>query len=143
MFAKEAKILIVDDMTSIRDLVRVSLNKLGYENITEAQDGMQALEMIKSQKKLGRQYDLVLCDWNMPRMMGIDLLKTVRRDPEWEFLPFILVTTESEKINILEAIASGVSDYIVKPFSVTVLQNKMASVHKRLIETLKKGRPVS
>lgn len=138
MFPKEAKILIVDDMTSIRDLVRISLNKLGYENVSEAQDGAQALELIKNQQKLGRQYDLVLCDWNMPKMMGIDLLKTVRRNPEWEFLPFILITTESEKTNILEAIASGVSDYVVKPFSVTILQNKIASVHKRLTEKLTK-----
>lgn len=138
MFAKEAKILIVDDMTSIRDLVRISLNKLGFENITEAQDGAQALDLINNQQKLGRQYDLILCDWNMPKMMGIDLLKSVRKNPDWEFLPFILITTESEKTNILEAIASGVSDYIVKPFSVTVLQGKMASVHKRLIEKLKK-----
>lgn len=138
MFAAESKILIVDDMTSIRDLLRISLNKLGFENITEAQDGQEAFELIKTQQKLGKQYDLVLCDWNMPKMMGIDLLKNVRKNAEWEFLPFILITTESEKTNILEAIASGVSDYIVKPFSVTVLQNKMVSVHNRLIEKLRK-----
>ncbi len=138
MFPKEARILIVDDMTSIRDLVRVSLNKLGYESIVEAPDGATALDLIQKQQKSNRQFDLVLCDWNMPKMMGIDLLKTVRKNPEWEFLPFILITTESEKTNILEAIASGVSDYIVKPFSVSILQNKMASVHKRLTEKITK-----
>ncbi len=138
MFPKESKILIVDDMTSIRDLVRISLNKIGFENITEAHDGAMALELIKNQQKLGRQYDLILCDWNMPKMMGIDLLKTVRQNPDWEFLPFILITTESEKTNILEAIANGVSDYVVKPFSVAILQGKLASVHKRLAEKIKK-----
>ncbi len=136
MFPNDIRILVVDDMPSIRDLVRTSLKKLGFENIFEAQDGQHALDLLNSYHKDGKPFNLVLADWNMPRMMGIDLLKNVRKNPHWEFLPFILITTESEKAQILEAIASGVSDYVVKPFSVAVLQNKIAAVYKRWTEKI-------
>ncbi len=138
MFPPETRILIVDDMPSIRDLVRSSLTKLGYIHLFEAQDGQQGLEVLKTQKRMGAPIELVLADWNMPKLMGIDLLKAVRAVPEWELLPFILITTESEKTQILEAIASGVTDYIVKPFSLNVLQGKIAAAYKRFRDAKEK-----
>ncbi|OQW50722.1 MAG: hypothetical protein A4S09_11235 [Proteobacteria bacterium SG_bin7] len=131
MFAKESRFLIIDDMSSIRDFVHASLKSLGYENILEAPDGVIAIEILKKQSRNGAPIDVILCDWNMPKLMGIDLLRQIREAPEWEFVPFIMITTESEKSQILQAISSGVTDYIVKPFSVSVLQQKLLAAYKR------------
>lgn len=134
MFPKETKFLIVDDMRSMLDLIHVALKKLGYENIVEASEGKEALELLKKNQRMATPINVVLCDWNLPKMMGIDILKAVREVPEWEFLPFIMITTESEKAQILEALASGVTDYIVKPFSLAVLQGKLVAAYKRSLD---------
>ena len=123
-------------MPSIRELMRITLENIGFKNIIEAADGKQGLDILNSHKDSGSPIDLVISDWNMPKMMGIQLLKAVRNQPDWEDLPFIILTTESEKVNILEAVATGVSDYIVKPFSQKLLESKLRAVHHRLNGTL-------
>ncbi len=131
MFVKESRFLIIDDMSSMRDFLHACLKALGYENILESPDGVLAIEILKKQSRNGAPIDVILCDWNMPKLMGIDLLRQIREVPEWEFIPFIMITTESEKAQILQAISSGVTDYIVKPFSVSVLQQKLLAAYKR------------
>lgn len=131
MFAKESRFLIIDDMSSMRDFVHACLKSLGYEFILESPDGVLAIEILKKQSRNGAPIDVILCDWNMPKLMGIDLLRQIREVPEWEFIPFIMITTESEKAQILHAISSGVTDYIVKPFSISVLQQKLLAAYKR------------
>lgn len=134
MFPPESRFLIIEDMSSMRDFIHASLKSLGYENILEAPDGVLAIEILKKQSRSGAPVDVILADWNMPKMMGIDLLKAIREVPDWEFIPFIMITTESEKAQILQAISSGVTDYIVKPFSISILQQKLLAAYKRSLQ---------
>lgn len=120
------EILIVDDFNTMRRIVKTCLKQLGFENVTEAEDGQVAL----SKLQLG-QFKLVISDWNMPNMMGIDLLKAVRSDEKLKTIPFIMITAEGQKENILEAAKSGVSNYIVKPFTADTLQQKLDVVFKK------------
>ncbi len=134
MFPLESRFLIVEDMSSMRDFIHASLKSLGYTNIYEAPDGILGIEILKKQSRSGAPIDVILADWNMPKMMGIDLLRSIREVPEWEFTPFILITTESEKSQILQAISSGVTDYVVKPFSISILQQKLLAAYKRSLQ---------
>ncbi|MCX7978299.1 MAG: response regulator, partial [Bdellovibrionaceae bacterium] len=97
MFPPETRILVVDDMPSIRDLVKNHLKAMGYKNVLEAEDGEAALRILIQQNSFGQAVGLVVCDWNMPKMSGLDLLKQVRATVEWQNLPFILLTSESER----------------------------------------------
>ncbi|MNJ94672.1 Chemotaxis protein CheY [compost metagenome] len=124
MFPHETRILVIDDMPSIRDLVKNTLKAMGYKNIQEAGDGEEALQiLLKSNANLPIQ--LVISDWNMPKMKGLDLLKQVRATAEWTNLPFVLLTSESERDQVTEAVLAGVSQYIVKPFSAKVFEDKL------------------
>jgi two-component system, chemotaxis family, chemotaxis protein CheY len=125
VFQTNAKILIVDDMTAIRDLVKNQLAAMGYKNVLQAVDGEEALRMLMSATAEGIPFELVISDWNMPRMKGIDFLKKVRAVPDWEQLPFVLLTSESERDQVTEAVMSGVSQYIVKPFSGKIFEEKL------------------
>jgi two-component system chemotaxis response regulator CheY len=112
------KILIVDDSSTMRKILTNMLKKIGLTNISEAVNGKTALEKLQNGK-----FDLVFCDWNMPGMRGIDLLKSVRADDKLKDLPFVMVTAETMKDNIIQAVKAGVTSYIEKPFSAeTVLQ---------------------
>ena len=102
------KVLIVDDFATMRRILKNIMKQIGFSDITEADNGKNALKVLKSQA-----IDLVLCDWNMPEMPGIEVLNTVRADDELKATPFIMVTAEAQKENILEAVKSGVSSYIV------------------------------
>lgn len=117
------KILIVDDFSTMRKIIRNILTQLGFKNILEADDGTTALEILGKEK-----IDLVISDWNMPKMSGLELLKAVRSNEATKDLPFIMVTAEAQKENILEAIKYKVSQYIVKPFTPETLKEKLEKV---------------
>ena len=120
---KKIKILIVDDFATMRKVIRNLLKQSGYENVTEAEDGVAAMSVLKSTK-----IDFVISDWNMPNMTGIELLKAVRSDNELGAMPFLMVTAESLKENVVEAVKAGVSNYIVKPFTAEVLGEKIDKI---------------
>ncbi len=128
MFSTSTKILIIDDMKTMRKIVAKSLKDLGFENITESEDGVKGWEAISAPNA---DYGLVISDWNMPNGSGIELLKKVRTDTRFANLPFMLVTAESEKAQVLEALTVGVSAYVVKPFSMQTLQVKMVEAFKK------------
>lgn len=117
------KILIVDDFSTMRKIIRNILIQLGFKNILEADDGTTALEILKKEK-----VDLIISDWNMPKMSGLELLKAVRSDENLKDIPFIMVTAEAQKENILEAIKYKVNQYIVKPFTPETLKEKLEKV---------------
>lgn len=114
------KILIVDDFSTMRRIVRNLLKQLSFNNVDEAEDGDVALEKLKD-----GSYDFVITDWNMPNMTGLELLKAVRADEQLKDLPVLLITAEAEKENVVLAAEAGVNDYIVKPFTGDVLQQKI------------------
>ena len=123
---KEMPILVVDDFSTMRKILRTSLKQMGFNNITEAEDGQIALDKLQS-----GEFELVVSDWNMPNMMGIDLLRAVRADERLKDMPFLMVTAEGKKENVLEAAKAGVSNYIVKPFNVDSLSQKLEAVFKK------------
>ncbi len=121
----DIKILVVDDMSTMRRIIRTILNQLGYSNIEEAENGKQALAKLKKEK-----FDFVVTDWNMPEMDGLSLVKAIRSDDELKHLPVLMVTAEAKKENVMEALKAGVNNYIVKPFTPEVLKEKMEKVFK-------------
>ncbi len=127
MEIKKIKILVVDDFATMRKVIRNLLKQSGFENVAEAEDGAIALQTLKSTK-----VDFVISDWNMPNMTGIDLLRAVRSDNELNKLPFLMVTAESLKENVVEAVKAGVSDYIVKPFTHEVLGEKIDKIMQNI-----------
>jgi two-component system chemotaxis response regulator CheY len=120
---KKIKILVVDDFATMRKVIRNLLKQSGYENVTEAEDGVAAMSVLKSTK-----IDFVISDWNMPNMTGIELLRAVRSDNDLAAMPFLMVTAESLKANVVEAVKAGVSNYIVKPFTAEVLGEKIDKI---------------
>jgi len=117
------KILVVDDFATMRRIIKNVLKQIGFTNISEAENGNSALKAMKSEK-----FDLVMCDWNMPEMPGIELLNKVRSDEELKNTPFVMVTAETQKENILQAVKAGVSNYVVKPFTVDTVEQKLRKV---------------
>lgn len=117
------KVLVVDDFATMRRIVRNILKQLGFMNIVEADDGATALEIMKSDK-----IDLVLCDWNMPKISGLELLKQMKADSDLKNIPFLMITAEAQKQNIIEAVKTGVSNYIVKPFTADTIAEKLKKV---------------
>lgn len=117
-------ILIVDDFPTMRKIVKSVLKQLGYQNISEAEDGQLALNFLK----VNPQIEFIVSDWNMPNMTGIELLKMVRADPKLKHLPFLMVTAEADKDNIVEAVKSGVNNYIVKPFNAATMKEKIDKI---------------
>jgi two-component system chemotaxis response regulator CheY len=116
-------VLIVDDYATMLRIVKNLLKQIGFENVDEATDGGAALQMMKLKK-----YGLVISDWNMQPVTGIEFLRNVRADAELKGTPFIMVTAESKTDNVIEARNAGVSNYIVKPFSSEILKGKIESV---------------
>ncbi len=121
----DIRILVVDDMSTMRRIIRTILNQLGYSNIEEAENGKQALAKLKKEK-----FDFVVTDWNMPEMDGLSLVKAIRSDDELKHIPVLMVTAEAKKENVMEALKAGVNNYIVKPFTPEVLKEKMEKVFK-------------
>ena len=122
---KKMPILVVDDFSTMRRIVKNCLKQLGFDNITEAEDGAVALEKLKA-----GEFKFIVSDWNMPNMMGIYLLKAVRASESLKHIPFLMVTAEAQKENILEAAKAGVSNYIIKPFTADLLTEKMEAIFK-------------
>jgi two-component system chemotaxis response regulator CheY len=116
-------ILIVDDYKTMLRIIRNLLKQLGFENVDEATDGSQALQKLRQ-----KPYSLVISDWNMEPMTGLQLLKEVRADAKLKTTPFIMVTAESKKENVVAAAQAGVNNYIVKPFNADTLKGKLTSV---------------
>ncbi len=120
---KKMKILIVDDFATMRRIIKNILRQLGYTNILEADDGSTALNILRKEK-----VDLVITDWNMPKMSGLELLKAIRADERLKDIPVMMVTAEALKENIIEAVKAGVNQYIVKPFTAQTLQEKINKI---------------
>ena len=122
-FDPNMQVLIVDDFSTMRRIVKNILRQLGFVNISEADDGTTAWEVLQKQK-----IDFVVSDWNMPQMTGIELLRKVRADPKLGNMPFLMVTAEAQQENILEAAQAKVSNYIVKPFTADTLKKKIDKI---------------
>jgi len=116
-------VLVVDDFATMRRILKNILRQIGFTNIYEADNGKNALNMLKKQK-----FDLILCDWNMPEMSGLELLSKVRSDNELKDTPFVMVTAEAQKNNIIQAVQAGVSNYVVKPFTAETITGKLEKV---------------
>lgn len=117
------KVLIVDDFATMRRILRNILKQIGFTDINEADDGSTALKELKKEK-----YDLILCDWNMPEMPGIDLINAIRADDELKGIPFVMITAEAQKDNIIGAVKAGVNSYVVKPFTAETIGEKLKKV---------------
>lgn len=124
----DIKILIVEDMAVLRKMVRGMLSQIGFTNISEADDGATAWPMIQSAVKEGKPFEFIISDWNMPTMSGLELLKNVRADATMVKTPFLMVTAENDQENVVVAIKSGVSNYVVKPFSAQILKEKIEKI---------------
>ena len=121
------KILIVDDFSTMRRIIKNLLRDLGFTNTQEADDGLTALPMLKS-----GDFDFLVTDWNMPGMTGIDLLKEVRADGKLAKLPTLMVTAEAKRDQIVEAAQAGVNGYVVKPFTAQALKEKIEKIFERV-----------
>ena len=119
------KILVVDDMVTMRRIVKNILKQLGFANIDEAENGQEALQKLR-----GDTYGFVVSDWNMPVMTGIELLRAIRADEKLKAIPVLMVTAEAQQSNLVEAVQAGVSNYIVKPFTAETMQEKLGKIFK-------------
>ncbi|HUX89138.1 MAG TPA: chemotaxis response regulator CheY [Gallionellaceae bacterium] len=117
------KILVVDDFSTMRRIVRNLLKELGFSNVHEAEDGIEALRKLRADT-----FDFVVSDWNMPNMTGIDLLREIRKDGSLKHLPVLMVTAEAKRENIIEAAEAGASGYVVKPFTAITLDEKLQKI---------------
>jgi two-component system chemotaxis response regulator CheY len=124
---KNMKVLVVDDFSTMRRIIKNLLRDLGFTNISEADDGNTALPMLKT-----GDFDFVVTDWNMPVMQGIDLLKAIRADEKLSHIPVLMVTAEAKKDQIVMAAQAGVNGYIVKPFTAATLSAKLDKIFQRL-----------
>jgi len=123
MAIESIKILVVDDFATMRKIIKNLLGQLGYKNVHEADDGSTALVMLEKER-----FDLIIADWNMPQMSGLNLLKTTRDNENYKNTPFVMVTAEANKNNIVAAIQAGATDYIIKPFNANTLQEKIKKI---------------
>ncbi|QPD04833.1 MAG: chemotaxis regulator transmitting signal to flagellar motor component [Candidatus Nitrospira kreftii] len=119
------KILVVDDMVTMRRIVKNMLKQLGFPNCDEAENGQEALQKLR-----GDTYGFVVSDWNMPVMSGIDMLRAIRADDKLKAIPVLMVTAEAQQSNLVEAVQAGVSNYIVKPFTAETMQEKLGKIFK-------------
>jgi two-component system chemotaxis response regulator CheY len=124
---KNMKILIVDDFSTMRRIIKNLLRDLGFTNTAEADDGTSALPMLQS-----GSFDFLVTDWNMPGMSGIDLLRAVRADERLKHLPVLMVTAEAKRDQIIEAAQAGVNGYVVKPFTALALKEKIEKIFERV-----------
>lgn len=123
---KNMRILVVDDFATMRKVIKNLLKQAGYNNIVEAEDGAEALKVLKSVK-----VEFIISDWNMPNMNGLEFLKAVRADTELSGMSFLMVTAEALQENVVLAVKAGVSDYIVKPFTAEILNEKIEKILKK------------
>lgn len=119
------KVLVVDDMVTMRRIVKNILKQLGFSNIDEAENGQEGLQKLRAEP-----FGFVVSDWNMPVMTGIDMLRAIRADDKLKAIPVLMVTAEAQQANLVEAIQAGVSNYIVKPFTAETMQEKLQKIFK-------------
>lgn len=124
---KDIKILVVDDFSTMRRIIKNLLRDLGFTNVDEADDGKTALPILKQ-----GYVDFLITDWNMPEMTGIDLLKAVRADASLAHIPVLMVTAEAKREQIIAAAQAGVNGYVVKPFTAAVLKEKIDKIFERI-----------
>lgn len=124
---KNMKILVVDDFSTMRRIIKNLLKDLGFTNVQEADDGSTALPMLQQS-----DFDFVVTDWNMPGMQGIDLLRAIRSDDNLKHTPVLMVTAEAKKEQIVAAAQAGVNGYVVKPFTAATLKEKLDKIFERL-----------
>jgi two-component system chemotaxis response regulator CheY len=128
MYSPETVVLVVDDMLTMRKLVKKACQGLGFTNFVEAKDGQEAwAAMCEANPAVG----LVISDWNMPNCSGLEFLKRVRASEQYKEMPFVLLTAESEAAQVQEAVLAGVDNYIVKPFTEAILREKLEVVYKK------------
>jgi two-component system chemotaxis response regulator CheY len=125
--SKRVRILVVDDFSTMRRIIRALLGDLGYTDVHEAGDGRSALDLLK-----GQSFDFMITDCNMPGMTGLELLKAVRAEPSTKAMPVLMVTAEGKRDQILESAELGVSGYIMKPFTVQALKDRIESILHRM-----------
>ncbi|MBI3149068.1 MAG: chemotaxis response regulator CheY [Betaproteobacteria bacterium] len=123
----DIKFLVVDDFSTMRRIVRNLLKELGFSNVEEAEDGVNAL-----QKLTAGDFDFIVSDWNMPNMDGLELLKRIRADERLKGLPVLMITAEAKKENIIAAAQAGANGYIVKPFTASTLDEKLSKIFQKL-----------
>ncbi|WP_414499470.1 MULTISPECIES: chemotaxis response regulator CheY [unclassified Zymobacter] len=127
MSDKNMKFLVIDDFPTMRRIVRNLLKELGYANVEEAEDGVDALNKLRE-----GSFDFVVSDWNMPNLDGLEMLKQIRQDDQLKHLPVLMVTAEAKKENIIEAAQAGASGYVVKPFTAGTLEEKLNKIFEKL-----------
>lgn len=127
MASKDLRFLVVDDFSTMRRIVRNLLKELGFMNVEEAEDGVDALTKLRN-----TPIDFVITDWNMPNMDGLDLLKNIRSDAGLAQMPVLMVTAEAKKENIIAAAQAGASGYVVKPFTAAILEEKLNKIFEKL-----------
>jgi two-component system chemotaxis response regulator CheY len=120
------KVLVVDDFATMRRILKNILKQIGFTKIIDADDGSTALAMLKKDK-----VDLIISDWNMPKVSGLELLKAVRSDESIKDMPFLMVTAEAQKDSVVQAIQAGVSNYVVKPFTPDTIKEKLEQIFKK------------
>ena len=128
MGPESVRILIVDDYEMVRIMLKRCLTQLGYTQVDEAVDGKQAFDMLRAATTAQKPYTMVFSDLNMPRMNGFELLQTCRKTPEYQQLPFVIISAEAESDYISQALQNGANDYIIKPFSTQTLQKKLEKI---------------
>ena len=129
MGIENTRFLVVDDFSTMRRIVRNLLKELGFTNVQEAEDGVDALTKLRADT-----FDFVVSDWNMPNMTGIDLLRAIRADDKLKHLPVLMVTAEAKKENIIEAAKAGASGYVVKPFTAATLDEKLKKIFQNFLD---------
>jgi two-component system chemotaxis response regulator CheY len=112
----------------MRKIIKNMMGKMGCNNLHEADDGAPAWQMIQDAHELGQPYEFIVSDWNMPQLTGLDLLKNIRSDERFKTLPFLMVTAEAEQSNVIVAVKAGVSNFVVKPFSIVTLKEKIDKI---------------
>lgn len=127
MVDKSINVLVVDDFPTMRRIVRSLLRELGFTNVEEAEDGQEALNKLR-----GGAFELVISDWNMPVLDGLEMLKQIRNESELKHLPVLMVTAEAKKENIIAAAQAGASGYVVKPFTAATLEEKLNKIFEKL-----------
>lgn len=120
------KVLVVDDMSTMRRIMKNILKQLGFANMEEAENGQEALQKLRADT-----YGFVVSDWNMPVMPGIEMLRAIRADEKLKHIPVLMVTAEAQKENLIEAIQAGVNNYVVKPFTAETMQEKVNKIFNK------------
>ena len=127
MGIEDTRFLVVDDFSTMRRIVRNLLKELGFANVQEAEDGVDALNKLRN-----TEFDFVVSDWNMPNMTGIELIRTIRADAKLKHLPVLMVTAEAKRENIIAAAQAGASGYVVKPFTAATLDEKLRKIFQNI-----------